>query len=192
MEKQTGKKRPATHTRILHVSKIIFEKNGVTKTTCADIAEEAGIARSTFFTHFASLDELYAELNQRELIDLIDKVKELSSQESSPEYILKELFAKLVDDTIKYPKTFVELLVKGLLFMPNKNKYFTEFERVVSKVAAGLLRQTPPTPEEAFTSLLGLYFGFIFKALLRDSNVTADDGRAVKAAIDRYIDSLKL
>ncbi|MDR3262906.1 MAG: TetR/AcrR family transcriptional regulator [Clostridiales bacterium] len=192
MEKTKGKKRLSTHLQILHVSKNLFEQNGVSNTTIDDIAADSGIARSTFFTHFASLDELYAELADREAEDLLETINALQESDLPPDKLLKGLFSKLVDDTTKYPKTFVELLIKGLLFKKAPIQYFIKLEEVIS---AHLVYAHPPlndnlTIHEMYATLTGLYFGLIYCNLLRGENIS--DIQAIKNCINKYIDSLDI
>ncbi|MBR3438787.1 MAG: helix-turn-helix transcriptional regulator, partial [Clostridia bacterium] len=52
------RKKDNTHRAIMHSAKMLFEKNGLGNVTVEQIAEAADVSRSTFFTHFTSVDDL--------------------------------------------------------------------------------------------------------------------------------------
>jgi AcrR family transcriptional regulator len=192
MENLSGKKKVVTHLRILHQAKTLFEKNGLTRTTIDDIAAAAAIARSTFFTHFASLDELYAEISSAETESLLALLKDLKERKFPYDAILKAYLSKLIDDTAKYPKTFVELFIKSVLIAEKPNKRFLEIENALCDM---LKYASPPTPRAAtvkdlYKSLFGLYFGIVFCDLIADKKKS--ETAAMKDALALYIDTLNI
>ncbi|MEG2456776.1 MAG: helix-turn-helix domain-containing protein, partial [Clostridia bacterium] len=52
------RKKNNTHKALLHSAKKLFEDKGIGNVTIDEISEAADVSRSTFFTHFASLDDL--------------------------------------------------------------------------------------------------------------------------------------
>ena len=59
---KTEGKKVTTHKQIMHTAKKLFEEEGISGVKIERIAHETGISRSTFFTHFNSLDQLLSEL----------------------------------------------------------------------------------------------------------------------------------
>jgi AcrR family transcriptional regulator len=192
MENLSVKKKVVTHLRILHQARTLFEKNGVTRTTIDDIAAAAAIARSTFFTHFASLDELYAELSSTEIEGLLSFFDDLKRQNLPYDLILKTWISKLIDDTAKFPRTFVELFIKGILITEKPNEKFIDIETAICGILA---YASPPTPRAAtvrdlYKALMGLYFGVVFCDFICDKK--NGDTEPMKDTLILYIDTLNI
>ena len=66
-----SRKKEQTHRAIMHSAKVLFEQNGINNVTIDRIAEEADVSRSTFFTHFESLDALLGEIAAEEISDIL-------------------------------------------------------------------------------------------------------------------------
>lgn len=62
------------HHALLDAAKALFGEIGYARVTHADIAYEAGIARTTFYEHFASKEDLLIHLVQRDLPALIAEI----------------------------------------------------------------------------------------------------------------------
>ena len=64
-----SRKKQNTHKAILHQAKVLFEKEGIGNVTIEQISESADVSRSTFFSHFASVDDLLKEISDEEIND---------------------------------------------------------------------------------------------------------------------------
>ena len=62
-----SRKKQNTHKAILHQAKVLFEKEGIGNVTIEQISERADVSRSTFFSHFASVDDLLKEISDEEI-----------------------------------------------------------------------------------------------------------------------------
>ena len=67
-----SRKKQNTHKAILHQAKVLFEKEGIGNVTIEQISESADVSRSTFFSHFASVDDLLKEISNEEINDVFD------------------------------------------------------------------------------------------------------------------------
>ena len=47
-----SRKKEQTHRTIMHSAKVLFEQHGINNVTIEQIAENADVSRSTFFSHF--------------------------------------------------------------------------------------------------------------------------------------------
>ena len=92
------RKKNNTHKALLHAAKKLFEEKGLGNVTIDEISEAADVSRSTFFTHFNSLDDLMEQIAAEEINDLVSVF-----EESEQEVSISALIDKLVDDTIPYP-----------------------------------------------------------------------------------------
>lgn len=187
-------KRAFTHNKILHAAKILFESKGLTDTTIDDISIEAGIARSTFFTHFARLDDLYAELATAEMDDLLLILRSMKEENASPACILKSLLYKLIDDSSVYPRTFSELLLKAM-FYPETKKRFLEVEQLTLPLfeTSKIFKDTKVTTTDLYAALLGLYYVLASRKLARKEREGFwGDSEDFKRRVENFIDALEL
>ena len=67
-----SRKKQNTHKAILHQAKVLFEKEGIGNVTIEQISESADVSRSTFFSHFASVDDLLKEISDEEINDVFE------------------------------------------------------------------------------------------------------------------------
>jgi len=158
------KKKEKTHIAILRAAKQLFEERGILYATIENIAERAKISRSTYFTHFSSLDEMFSELIEEELNDLLSSVKDGD---------IKGLIDKLVDDCVGYPRVFVELMTRALLYGENNHAYIKVSEKI-AEFARG--KNDIFSAEEMADIILGAYFGTVFRKLAsREDKIDANE-----------------
>jgi AcrR family transcriptional regulator len=63
--RRQSRRRRETADRIAEAAASLFAEQGVTATTVSQVCERAGVARQTFFNHFATKQDLTRELAQR-------------------------------------------------------------------------------------------------------------------------------
>ena len=66
------RKRSKTQRAILHAAKVLYEKHGVGNVPFDDIAEQAGVCRTTVFNHFADAGELQQAIAVAEIGEIIE------------------------------------------------------------------------------------------------------------------------
>jgi AcrR family transcriptional regulator len=86
---------------ILDAATRIFSAKGVSKTTVADIAEAAGVAKGTVYLYFGSKEHLLLALRDRFTDDLLEHVSNLLSR------VGQDDFWSLVDTTIESMTDFM-------------------------------------------------------------------------------------
>ena len=152
------RKRTKTQRAILHAAKVLYEKQGVGNVTFDDIAETAGVCRTTVFNHFADAGELQQALAVAEIGELIE-FGEGSQLRGLP--LVYALMDKLIDDTANYPRVMARLANATIL--GGESGRVSEIERLIArqfeqefgaalsqgKISAGLLAQMT----------MGLYYG---------------------------------
>ena len=148
-------KKLKTRTAILKAAKTLFEEKGILYVTIENIAVRAKICRSTYFTHFTSLDEMFSELIEQELNDLFASVKDGD---------IKSLIDKLVDHCVEYPRVFVELMTRALLYGENNHAYIKVSDKIAEFVKG---RNDIFSSDEMADIILGAYFGALFRKLAR-------------------------
>jgi AcrR family transcriptional regulator len=152
------RKRTKTQRAILHAAKVLYEKQGVGNVPFDDIAETAGVCRTTVFNHFADAGELQQALAVAEIGELIEFGEE-SQLNGLP--LVYALLDKLIDDTANYPRVMARLANATIL--GGESGRVSEIERLIARqfeqefgaalsqasVSAGLLAQMS----------MGLYYG---------------------------------
>ena len=178
------RKRTKTQRAILHAAKVLYEKQGVGNVPFDDIAETAGVCRTTVFNHFADAGELQQALAVAEIGELIEFGEE-SQLRGLP--LVYALMDKLIDDTANYPRVMARLANATIL--GGESGRVSEIERLIARqfeqefgaalsqasVSAGLLAQMS----------MGLYYGqvnhqlafglpFIAEQMRKDMRVMLD------------------
>ena len=119
-EKVTRQKRKKnkTHKSIMHAAKYLFDQKGINNVTVDEISELADISRSTFFTHFNSIDDLLIEIANQEIEDLIEVV---SKEQKTGLDNIQLLLITLIEDIYKYPSLSMFLLTNCILNKKNES-----------------------------------------------------------------------
>lgn len=178
------KKRERTHRAIMHSAKLLFEKKGIGNVTIDQISENADISRSTFFTHFSSLDDLLNQIADEEIKDI------LTATESESEQRISALFSRLNKDTYPYPNLMLDLFIRSILY--NSNSAVAGIDSVMTNEIRSdgyekLKQQFKSEDISAF--ILGSYFGLIFRKFI--NNEPFDDQEETNAKIQKFINFLK-
>ena len=152
------RKRTKTQRAILHAAKVLYEKNGVGNVPFDDIAETAGVCRTTVFNHFADAGELQQALAVAEIGELIE-FGEGSKLKGLP--LVYALIDKLIDDTANYPRVMARLANATIL--GGEGGRVSEIERMIARqyeleFGESLARANVSTAMLAQMTM-GLYYG---------------------------------
>lgn len=86
---------------ILECARVVFARKGFHSTTVSDIIQQARIARSTFYAHFTSKEEIFSILVNNFLKLLVEKILSINisraNSENTLEYDLREMTLELVE-----------------------------------------------------------------------------------------------
>ena len=149
----TGKRARSRHT-IMHAAKGLFEEKGIKNVTFNDIADRAGMSRTTIFNYFATINDLLIALVDEEMDDLLRHCNESGL---TGEDLIKELFLQLIDDTANYPLLTSRLIFNSIL----NQKTEGSIVRIEQKVADNLPEMPADEKEQQVMLLTGLYYGLI-------------------------------
>lgn len=152
------KKRTKTQRAILHAAKGLYEAHGVGGVPFDDIAETAGVCRTTVFNHFADAGELQQALAVAEISEIIE-FGEHSSLKGLP--LIRALLEKLIDDTANYPRVMARLTNATIL--GGESGRVGEIERLIARnyeIEFGAFpSKAAVSPELLAQMTLGLYYG---------------------------------
>lgn len=170
-------KKEATRRAIMHAARCVYEKKGIEKTNFRDIAEAAGVSRSTVFNHFSGGSKLLMALCGQEIEDL-EKAYITSGCRGKDGIIA--IFDSFIDDTARYPKLVTQIIHSTILGGGEKNP-LQMIESLISKNlddnAAG----------ETSMLLMGAYYGLINHYHLYNQPF---DGKKMKKEMRKMINSI--
>lgn len=156
-----SRKRDTTHRAIMHSAKLLFEKEGIANVTIEKIAEGADVSRSTFFSHFESLEDLLSQIANEEINDIIKAADNNGSTDISA------VFKQLTEDTYPYPLLTSELFVRSILSSKESS-----ISKMLSLITGEIEKDGYSALPDVFTSkdisafIFGAYFGLIFQKLI--------------------------
>jgi AcrR family transcriptional regulator len=87
----------STRDRIIQVARIVFANLSVYKTTMEDIARASRIGRRTIYSYFKSKDELYSEVVDFEINNIIVKLRETAASTVAADKKLEKFFVKRME-----------------------------------------------------------------------------------------------
>ncbi len=180
------RKKNNTHKALLHAAKKLFEDKGLGNVTIDEISEAADVSRSTFFTHFNSLDDLMEQIAAEEINDLA-----AVWQDSDADFSITALINKLIEDTIPYPYLTGNLLMRGILCKGESSfvRIYKLAEDRINSYEGYKKALDTFTAEELSAYIMGAYFGIIFQRFIK--NQPFDNDEEMKKSIDKFINFLK-
>lgn len=167
-----SRKKQNTHRAILHHAKILFEQKGIGNVTIEQISESADVSRSTFFSHFASLDDLLREISDEEVNDVFSAVQK---DEGNP--TISALLRQLNSDVYPYPYLSCEVLMRGILAKGESNfSQIDSFLRKEIEKDGGYSKALETFSSKELSGLiLGAFFGLVFQKLINDESFDNPD-----------------
>lgn len=179
-----SRKRDTTHRAIIHSAKMLFEQDGLGNVTIERIAEGADVSRSTFFSHFASLDDLLSQIANEEIDDIISAAKDEGDAD------IDAIFTQLTVDTFNYPYLMGELLVKSIM-SKSESSVSTVLSLMSREIQNGgfdnLLKEF--SSQDVSALIFGAYFGLVFQKFA--DNASFDDPNEINNKIRQFIKILK-
>ncbi len=107
MARKTKEEAMETRNRILDAAEIVFQRNGVSRTTLADIANEANVTRGAIYWHFAHKVDLYDAMIQRIIAPFEVRLSELQRHEQdNPLLFVRTLVLSFLQDLANDPRHF--------------------------------------------------------------------------------------
>ena len=155
------RKKDATHRSLMHSAKQLFEENGISNVTIEQITEKADVSRSTFFSHFSSVDDLLEQIANEEIRDIIE------ASHKDGKFSINNLFEKLTNDIYPYPYLVCELIIK-IILSDNNSSVAEAFNLISGEISRGEFgAQNHGFETDDISALIfGAYFGLIFRKFL--------------------------
>ncbi len=156
-----SRKKDNTHRALMHSAKMLFEKHGIGNVTIDQISEGADVSRSTFFSHFTSIDDLLSQIADEEVNDLFAAAGEGNIP------TVNQIFSRLARDTYPYPYLVCELFTRRILSDdPSSVARVDELiRREIEQGGFGKL-QEQFSSKDISAFIFGAYFGLVFQKLI--------------------------
>ncbi|OPX32357.1 MAG: hypothetical protein B1H09_00515 [Gemmatimonadaceae bacterium 4484_173] len=137
-------KRDVAH-KILLAAVKVFDKYGLRKTTMRDIAESAGMSKSSLYYYFKSKRDILSSVVKQESLTLTRKLQHAIQQDISPQQKLREYVVTrmhLLFELSVYYASLSEAYLEQYSFIEQEREAFTAFEiDAVSKILSeGVLK----------------------------------------------------
>lgn len=162
-ESRQKRKRNQTHYNIMHNAKRLFEKKGLGNVTIEEITEKADVSRSTFFSHFISLEALSTEIAGVAIKDILDAYANSGKQGIEGIFVLID---KLIDDISPYPYLSTELLMNGIVKSRGKSPFYN-FENLIRQELTKEKSINDFEDQEKVAIIIGSSFGLVLQKLIR-------------------------
>jgi AcrR family transcriptional regulator len=104
---------PSSRDKILDVSEALFARRGYAGVGLREVADAAGLGKSSLFHHFRSKTQIYGEVLDRVLSRIRERVGPALRADAPPEERLERTIATLVDALAEHPNTS-RLLLRAL------------------------------------------------------------------------------
>jgi TetR/AcrR family transcriptional regulator, acrAB operon repressor len=197
MVRRTKEEAAETRNSILDAAERVFFEKGVSRTTLADIALEAGVTRGAIYWHFANKGDLFTAMFDRSLLPLDELVEAtLDRNESDPLGRIRDIFIwcmrnialddqrRRVFDILFLKCEFVEDMG------PVRERHQTNMREGIEKIERGLRNavdkgQLPAMLDtrHATTMLHALFTGILYDSLMLPESID------LKNDAERLIDS---
>ncbi len=178
------RKKDITHRAIMHSAKQLFERHGLGNVTIDQITDGADVSRSTFFSHFSSLDDLLNQIAQEEINDIFSA----AGANGKPD--VSSIFTQLAKDTYPYPYLVTELFLRSIL-SPGNCPVAKVDELIRSEIESGGYEKILSrfSAKDVSSFIIGAYFGLIFKKFI--NNEPFEDPAETNNTIHSFINYLK-
>ena len=129
--------------KILDVAEALFARRGYAGVGLRQVAEAAGLVKSSLFHHFRGKAQLYAEVLARVLVRIRERLDPVLESGTDPERKLDRWVDALIDALAEHPTT-ARLLLRGLVeeddFRADSGPEAEEVEEIIAAILGGIQR----------------------------------------------------
>ncbi|MFF5204911.1 TetR/AcrR family transcriptional regulator [Streptosporangium sp. NPDC000396] len=185
------RKRARTRQALVDAATELFERNGYDETTVADIAAAADIGTRTFFSYFASKEELLFPESDARVRAVLEAVASRGPDERPAEVLLRAL-RKVGEDSDEMASRLAALRLRFVRTVPAVRGRALQIQSDAQhEISRHLATAFPEELDEvSAAALTGAFIGAVTGALqvLLDDPEQLGDPAAVQAAVRRATD----
>jgi AcrR family transcriptional regulator len=185
------RKRARTRQALVAAATELFERNGYDETTVADIAAAAEIGTRTFFSYFATKEELLFPESDVRVRAAVDEIAARGPDDGPAEVLLRALH-RIGDDSDDLSSRLAALRLRLIRTVPAVRGRSLQIQLDAQReIARHLAAAFPDQLDEVrAAALTGAFVGAVtgaLQVLLEDSD-KLDDPAVVQAAVERATD----
>lgn len=202
MVRRTKEEARETRNRILDAAEQVFYDKGVSRTSCADIAAQAGVTRGAIYWHFSNKGDLFTAMFDRVLLPL----DELTAGDDDPADPLARLAERLKWCLSAVAKDPRRRRVFDILFLkcefvdemgPVKARHQTSMEETIGKLETDVMLavRRGQLPADLDTRRAALFVHACVGGWLRDALLmqpAIDFAAQIEPFVDACLDMLRL
>jgi AcrR family transcriptional regulator len=185
------RKRARTRQALVEAATALFERNGYDETTVADIADAAEIGTRTFFSYFASKEELLFPESDARVRAAVEAIEHRGPDDGPAEVLLRAL-RRIGDDSDDLGSRLAALRLKLIRDVPAVRGRALQIQGDAQReIARHLAAAFPDQLDEVrAAALTGAFVGAVTAALqvLLEDLDHLDDPERVQAAVRRATD----
>ncbi|GAA1886046.1 TetR/AcrR family transcriptional regulator [Asanoa iriomotensis] len=185
------RKRARTRQALVEAAAALFERDGYDETTIADIAAEAEIGTRTFFSYFASKEEVLFPESDARVRAAVEAIADRQPGEGPTEVLLRALH-KIGDDSDDLGSRLAALRLRFIRDIPAVRGRALQIQtQAQGEIARHLAAAFPDQLDEVgAAALTGAFVGAVTAALqvLLGDMDRLDDPAAVQAAVRKATD----
>jgi AcrR family transcriptional regulator len=185
------RKRARTRQALVDAATDLFERKGYEQTTVADIAAHAEIGTRTFFSYFATKEELLFPESDARVRAAIEAI-EHRRPDDPPAAVLLRALHHIGDDTTEMAGRMAALRLRFIRTVPAVRGRALQVQLDAQRAIARELAAAYPgeLDEVSAAALTGAFIGAVTGALqvLLDGEDDRDDPAVVQAAVQRATD----
>lgn len=208
MVRRTKEEAAETRNSILDAAERVFFEKGVSRTTLADIAQEAGVTRGAIYWHFANKGDLFTAMFDRSLLPLDELIEAtLDTREPDPLGRMRDIFIWCMRNIAldEQRRRVFDILFLKCEFVedmgPVRERHQTNMREGIERIERGLCNAIDKSqlPAEldtrlATTILHSLFTGVLYDVLMSPESIDLekDAERIIDSCFDvlRYSPSL--
>jgi AcrR family transcriptional regulator len=119
----------------------LFLEKGFQETSMREIAEAAGMGKSSLYDYFRTKDEILAFVIEEETIILIKQAQAIASQNTPPEIRLKQIMRLHVSFMQENANLFSRLSAEALRLKPESQKGIQQTRYAYQDLVAGIIQE---------------------------------------------------
>jgi AcrR family transcriptional regulator len=185
------RKRIRTRQALVEAATALFERNGYDETTVADIADAAEIGTRTFFSYFASKEELLFPESDARVRAAVEAIEQRGPDDGPAEVLLRAL-RRIGDDSDDLGSRLAALRLRLIRTVPAVRGRALQIQGDAQREIARHLAAAFPErlDEVSAAALTGAFVGAVTAALqvLLEDLDHLDDPARVQAAVRRATD----
>lgn len=182
MGSRQTEKSQRTRDELLETAEQLFNRNGYTSTTVADITQSAGYAKGTFYLYWKSKDDLFLSIMARRLAGYREARQEGLQNAKNIKDVLEVLidFLETIIDDDNWAKVFLEFTI----YASGRKRLRRELNKSIYRLSLDLFAEiiepfkTTDFPSKKIGALVtALFEGFLIQNLLEIRAIDKEDLR---------------